>query len=322
MKPTLLTYSEGRSIELPARGALPRTVHVFDDESVLAVNAALAVRRPLLIRGEPGTGKSQLARAAAHALGRVYLPKVIDARTETVDLFYAFDAVARLAEAQLCGALGHADEAAHRSRLDEQNFLKPGPLWWAFDWASAEAQATRSKSWVPDTPAGFDPKSGAVVLLDEIDKADTSVPNGLLEALGNGEFTAQAFGRVAITGQPPLVIITTNEERVLPDAFLRRCLVLQLRLPETKEALVDWLMRRGQAHYPESSDELRQRAAELLWEDRTSLATRGLAPPGQAEYLDLLKAVTELAPSAGQQLALLERVAAYTLRKHPAETRE
>ncbi len=112
-----LEIVDGDRLELPAQGALPATVHVFDAESVDAVNAALAAGRPLLVRGEPGTGKSQLARAAAGGLGRPLVSTVIEARTEARDLLWSFDTVARLAEAQVQGALAGRDEAATRRAL-------------------------------------------------------------------------------------------------------------------------------------------------------------------------------------------------------------
>lgn len=313
----LLPHRDGDQIDIPDPGADTHTKHVFDKDSVLAVNAALAVGRPLLVRGEPGTGKSQLARAAAHALGRTYVSKVVDARTEITDLFYTFDAVRRLAEAQLCATIRSADETEMARRLDETRFLAPGPLWWAFDWQSARAQAAEARTQAPEVPNGIDPDDGVVVLLDEIDKADSSIPNGLLEALGNRRFEAPALGSIVARGQPPLVVITTNEERALPDAFLRRCLVLHLRLSDDRDELIEWLMGRGRAHFPESSDRLRRKAAELLWRDRTAFREQHLSPPGQAEYLDLLKAVIELRETDDQQFVLLDHVAGFVLRKHP-----
>src|SRR5262249_50323380 len=126
------------------RGGMLASVHVIDEDSILAVNAALATGRPLLVRGEPGTGKSQLARAVAEALGRAFVSHSVDARTETRDLLWSVDAVARLAEAQVMGALHHVEHDEVRRRIDVIEFVQPGPLWWAFDWASAQAQARRS----------------------------------------------------------------------------------------------------------------------------------------------------------------------------------
>ncbi len=318
-----LDFAEGDRLDLPEHGALPASVHVFDTHSADAVNAALAAGRPLLVRGEPGTGKSQLARAAAVGLGRALVATVIDARTEARDLLWSFDAVARLAEAQVQGALSGRDEAAVRNSLREERFLAPGPLWWTFDWAGARQQAEAVAAAPPPTPEDWSPERGTVLLIDEIDKADTAVPNSLLECFGDGRFTCPG-GRVVAwpATARPLVVLTTNEERALPDAFLRRCLVLQLAWPEPREALIDALVQRGRAHYEECSDQVLTKAAQALARDRERLAAQGLFPPGGAEYLDLLRALTELAPGQhAEQLALLERIARFALQKHPAETR-
>ena len=313
----------GEPLTLPPLGKLPATVHVFDQASVDAVNAALAANRPLLVRGEPGTGKSQLARAAAAGLGRALLTTVIDARTEARDLLWSFDAVARLAEAQVQGALGARDEAAVREALREEKFVAPGPLWWAFDWQDALRQAELAKAGVPLVPESWRPEQGTVLLIDEIDKADTAVPNGLLECLGQGQFTCPGGGTVTRSeGVRPLVILTTNEERALPDPFLRRCLVLQLSWPEKQEELVAALMRRGQAHFPGCSEAVLKEAAERVAADRAEVAHRGLFPPGGAEYLDLLRALVELGNGdEARQKELLERIARFTLDKHPTEPR-
>jgi hypothetical protein len=137
---TLLEISSGHQEPLATLGTFPEQTHVFDADSIHAVNAALASRRPLLVRGEPGIGKSQLARATAKVLRRPYIEQVVDARTESRDLLWYYDAVARLSEAQLSGALGHRDDGARR-RLAVRNYVRPGPLWWAFDWADALRQA-------------------------------------------------------------------------------------------------------------------------------------------------------------------------------------
>lgn len=305
-------------------GGMDSSVHVIDAESIEAVNAALAAGRPLLVRGEPGTGKSQLARAAAVALGRALVSHVVDSRTETRDLLWSLDAVARLAQAQLMGALHGADPEAVKQAIDVRRFVQPGPLWWAFQWHSAQKQALCVGSNEPPTPPNWQPGHGVVVLIDEIDKADPAVPNGLLDALGHGRFDHPLGGGQVITmdrAHAPLVVITTNEERSLPDAFLRRCLVLQLALPEEPGALEDALMARARAHFPPSkcADTVLRRAAVLLRADREELRRRDLSPPGLAEYLDLIRAVCEQRTTETDQNALLERIAKFALSKHPPE---
>jgi len=160
-----------------------------------------------------------------------------------------------------------------------------------------------------------------VVLVDEIDKADSTVPNGLLDALGHGRFEVDGLEAPVEMKRAPLVLITTNEERALPDAFLRRCVVLHLSLPEKRDLLVARLESRGRAHFPKASDcsdSVLKRAAEMVADDRAEMRERDLAPPGLAEYVDLLRAVTAQRPGdAGAQLSLLERVRQFALRKHP-----
>jgi MoxR-like ATPase len=206
-----------------------------------------------------------------------------------------------------------------RRRIDVREFLEPGPLWWAFNWASAHEQARRAHASIPSTPDGWKPDDGVVVLVDEIDKADSAVPNGLLDALGHGRFEVPG-GAISVNREhPPLVVITTNEERSLPDAFLRRCLVLHLGLPVDPEALKQALVARGRAHYPKCSAEVLMRAAELLAVDRNDLRKQGLMPPGVAEYIDLVQAVIKQCKTKVERLALLDRIAKFALRKHPPE---
>lgn len=320
MERVFLDLHDGDLISLPDCGGMPMSVHIIDDDSILAVNAALAAGRPLLVRGEPGTGKSQLARAAAAALGRAFVSHAVDARTETRDLLWSVDAVARLAEAQVMGAMHHIEHGEALRRIDVIEFVQPGPLWWAFDWASAREQARRARVSEPVTPEGWSPERGAVVLVDEIDKADAAVPNGLLDALGHGRFDVPGREPVALDRMnPPLVVITTNEERALPDAFLRRCLVLHLGLPEDRGELVATLIVRGRAHFPECSARVLVEAAELLANDREEMRRQDVAPPGLAEYIDLLTAVTQQRKKATEQLELLKLVAKFALRKHAPE---
>ena len=342
-----LTAQPGDTVVLAASPTVPEPVHVWDRREIAAVNAALAAKRPLLVRGEPGIGKSQLARAAAKSLGRAFVPCVVDSRTESRDLLWHYDAVARLADAQLLGALrcdnateivalsptplpeGEGLNVSLRNRLAVKNYLHPCPLWWAFDWANALEQAIKVGQKPPSQADGGNPSNGCLVLIDEIDKAESDVPNGLLEALGSGSFAPPDMEQpVEAKGEPPLVIITTNEERALPDAFIRRCLVLHLRLPEQRDELIAHLMARAlahfpQAHYPQATDALLQSAAELLVQDReTARREHWLPLPGQAEYLDLLRAVLgldgEQGLAAGYDAAtLLEQVSGYVLAKHP-----
>jgi MoxR-like ATPase len=144
----------------------------------------------------------------------------------------------------------------------------------------------------------------------------------MLEVLGNGRFKPRGYPKyLAVNDQiPPLVVITTNEERALPDAFIRRCLVLQLGLPEDHDALVKLLVERGKAHFgTQASDHVLLAAAKLLAEDRESIRRQGQSPPGQAEYLDIVRAVVKQEKSDEKQGELLKKVSAFALRKHVVE---
>ena len=336
-----LEIADDAVVELAPTGDMPEAVHQFETRQIFAINAALAARRPLLVRGEPGIGKSQLARAAAKELGRAFVSCTVDVRTESRDLLWYFDAVARLAKAQLLGALRRVNEPAAANARDKngkaesetvpdppdplpiQDYLHPRPLWWAFNWENALDQARAAGIPAPPQPDGGDPANGCLVLIDEIDKAETDVPNGLLEALGAGCFHPQGCTEpVAATGITPLVVITTNEERALPDAFVRRCLVLHLRLPTDPEKLAERLIARGRVHFDRGGRQVSQQvlrhAAELLIKDReTARANHWLPLPGQAEYLDLVRVVITRARTAKEQEALLKKVAEFVLKKHP-----
>lgn len=323
MAQSFIDVSRVGDVPLPTMGGMAKSVHVIDKRSILALNAALATQRPLLVRGEPGIGKSQLARAAAVLLGRTFLAHAVDARTETRDLLWTLDAVARLATAQLMSALHETQRADVMERVNVLHFVKPGPLWWAFDWQDAENQAKKSNATMPITPAEWSAEHGSVVLIDEIDKADASVPNGLLDALGHGRFDVEGRGPVTMNAaRLPLVIMTTNEERAMPDAFLRRCVVLHLELPREPDKLIVELMIRGRAHFGKTADNVLLEAAKQLAQDREKHRQQDLAPPGLAEYIDLVRAVTEQHPGQEkEQLDLLREIKSFMFEKHPQESR-
>ena len=325
-------------IKLLDEPGLPEQFHIFQENSAQAIRAALAARRPLLVRGEPGVGKTQLAEAAARVLKMPFVSQIVDSRTESRDLLWSFDAVMRLADAQVAAALrpgvgsnGNPTESrdelkkALKAELNVAKYVRPGPLWWAFNWEDAQSQAACSETPEPEVhDANY--LNGVVVLIDEIDKADADVPNGLLEALGSGRF--KPLGRdkpVQVKGPPPLVVITTNEERVLPSAFVRRCLVHHLTLPEKDDELAELLIKRAAAHFgsqDEKSVTLFEKAADLLVAARKRAKDRLVSPlPGQAEYLDLLRAVRNLHVGTKEDpLEILESVRPFLLEKQ-SETR-
>jgi len=333
--PTLFEPDLSKPLHLPARDSWPATSHLFDTTSVWAVRAAIASGRPLLLRGEPGIGKSQLARAVAEHLDLPFLYHVVDERSERDDLLYTYDAVARLAEAQV-SALAAKDDPRWRDKLAERNFIRPGVLWWAFNWNDAQQQAAHYKThcrackepWKPDgwSPASARP-CGPVVLVDEIDKADPSVPNGLLESLGNDGFMTAQLGEAVCMeagAKPPLVVITTNEERELPAAFLRRCLVLQMRFPADAPAAERFLIEeRARVFWPPSrvTDKVCREVVGHLLRDRETAQRDGLPRPGAAEFLDVIRVLQELHPGdETAQLAALEKVKDFALRKNLTES--
>ncbi|MCU7905983.1 MAG: AAA family ATPase [Candidatus Thiodiazotropha sp. (ex Epidulcina cf. delphinae)] len=300
-----LEAAEQATQPLTAIGAWGDAVHCFESKQAHALIAALAANRPLLVRGEPGVGKSQLARAAAAALGRRFVPAVVQPNSEYADLLWSVDYTRRLADAQLAAHTGKAD------RLEEmKNYVGPGPLWWAFAWQDAEDQyALCPHNYCPPADANApDPiESGIVLLIDEIDKADISLANGLLEVLGNSAFAVPLLDITVVpVGRPPLVVITSNDIRELPPALVRRCVVLELSLPASLQA---YLVEIGAAHFPDFDADVLAEAARQILEDRA--ACRELPKTGLAEYLDLLRALDGAAADQAGQLEWLDRLGCY-----------
>jgi len=313
--------------------------HIFDEADCYALWAAYAAGRPLLVRGKSGTGKSQMAKAIAEQLGWAFVSEVIRGSTELSDLHWHFDAIGRLSEAQAMSFKPKETSDDWENRTNPLRFLSPGAFWWAYDWKSAEQQyqacVTKLRprpDWTQDPSRQAQPP-GIVLLLDEIDKAEPDLPNGLLETLGQYQFTVpylnqqhvQTSIKNPIEADPArlLVVITTNEERELPTAFVRRCLVHTLKMEESAETVdgiekrVQWLMQRGQLHFGQHiSEQVYRQAAELLWQDRMS-ASYTRYPPGLAEYIDLLKALRSL--EHDEQESRLTKIASYTLKKEVAE---
>lgn len=307
-------------LTLPAYGSWPASIHQFDEDSLNVLKTALAARRPLLLRGDPGTGKSQLAHAAAVALGRLFVYEVVNAHTESQDLLWKFDAVGRLAEAQTVQA--STPEAERKQVLDTKRYTSPGALWWALCWKTADEvyQNSQYQLACPEKPAKWQQSDGSVILIDEIDKANAELPNGLLEILGNNAIEIPWL-KTTIGGKdavPPMVIITTNEERELPPAFVRRCLVLNMDLPKDEGELESLLVERGRLHFGEQcSEKIRIKAARQLIIDRNVAKEKGVVPPGQAEYLDMLRALSVLGKTDDAQGKMLDKIHKFVLRKYP-----
>lgn len=223
--------------------------YIVADDLALAVNAAVTLEKPLLVKGEPGTGKTKLAEQLASAMQAPLLRWQIKSTTKAQQGLYEYDAVSRLRDSQL------GSDKVH----DIANYIRPGKLWQAF--TSAERP---------------------VLLIDEIDKADIEFPNDLLHELDQMEFHVYETGEQVKAVQRPIVIITSNNEKELPDAFLRRCFFHYIKFPEA-----DTLREIVRVHYPAIQTQLLSTALEVFFEVRQLPNLK--KKPSTSELLDWLK---------------------------------
>ena len=244
------------------------TVYRYTPEMELAISAATATQRPLLVTGPAGCGKSSLARSTAARLQWRYLERTVNSRTEIASLLWEVDQLGRLQDAQ-----------AQALDKDLLHYVRPSVLWQALD--AGSAAAPRSLRQSAGRPPKVDP---AVVLIDEIDKADPDLPNNLLEVLGGLRFEVADTGlRVACRSGIPLIVITSNDERDLPPAFVRRCISLNLKQPDLADVAA--------LHFPRDGKTVAA-ALQLI----ASLATTPGSMPAvsAAEFLDFIQACKEL----------------------------
>jgi MoxR-like ATPase len=284
-----MTYRKFFDPDAPNPSKLPRvpeqpgdlrdgSKYEYTDKIVFTVNVALSAGRPLLVSGSPGTGKSSLPASVAKKNRWRYYEYTVTSRSEARDLLWTFDAVRRIGDAQ-----------AEKLQADHM-YVEPGPLWWALDRNSALRRGAPEEPGVDFPPEHMatdpSPRRGAhaVVLVDEIDKADPDLPNDMLEVLGSRRFEV-AETRKRVTGElAPFVVITTNDERDLPAAFVRRC--VRLNLPDPTQQRLEQI---GAAHLGDRlSPTLITEAAKKTLALGEEAGSRNLRRPSTAEFLDLL----------------------------------
>lgn len=273
-------------------------LYCYSRESKLAVNVALATGRPLLVIGPTGCGKSALAFNLARKMKRKYYEFVVSSRSQARDLFYRYDAVRRLGDAQ-----ARIDEKDSEKPIwkTQYPYIDPGCLWWIYNGDSAARRGYNGSGNLP-FPKAQDPArqyesrgkvSGSVLLIDEIDKADIDFPNNLLVALGSRQLSLEEIAKTISIDTPakshpleqPLVIITSNQQRTLPDTFVRRCVVLEIKEPEREE-----LINLATATYGPESEALYKTVADHF----ERLKNSGKIHFNAAEYLDAIQALKEL----------------------------
>ena len=275
----------------PMRGDRRDGIYVWNDRIRLAVSVALATGRPLLLRGATGAGKSSLAMAEAKARGWRYYEQTITSRTQARELLWEVDQLARLQDAKGEGAKPIRD------------YVRPGILWWAINRDSAKAFAPNANDPNFNRDENGDPVESdrAVVLLDEIDKADPDVPNNLLVPLGSYRFQIEETVEPIqlARSEPPLIIITSNGERELPPAFLRRCVEFFIEAADETR-----LLDIAKKHFADESRESLKKILDAVVAAKPTNWT-GAEWPSPAELIDCVNAIRGLPQQSPADIARL-----------------
>lgn len=277
-------------------------IYLYNQTIILAINVAMATGRPLLVRGYPGCGKSSLAYNVARVSKRKYYEEVITSRTQARDLLYTIDVVKRLSDSQSMGK--DFSDGYYK-------YIKPGKLWWIFDNESAERRGfPQNKELDFNFKKANDPARNTedsskdkapVLLIDEVDKADPDFANSLLVPFGAFEFDVDEIGETirlpseykSDFEKVPLVIITTNGERSLPDAFLRRCVALDIKEPNKDDFIKIAVNNEGIEHKKDFYGVIYDVMKEAQKAYSESYRNKGL-PLSVAEYLDAIRACKRL----------------------------
>jgi MoxR-like ATPase len=297
----------------------------YNAEIKLHVNVAVATSRPLLVLGPSGCGKSSLAFNLARVMGRRYYEFVVTSQSQARDLFYRFDAVRRLGDTRITGSYEEArgKKRGRREPLWRSYFpyIEPGPLWWIFD-AGASRMRGYDGTERPAFPLAIDPvvwspvgkrDESAVLLIDEIDKAELDFPNNLLVPLGSRQFILEEIARPIVfrevdsrsgIGLAPLIVITSNRERELPQAFIRRCVVLEIAAPAE-----DDLIEIAKAVSGKNDEQMFRSIVRKL------VQLRGAEHLNTAEFLDAVQAITRLSASEPSLSKILQSTTWRTLER-------
>lgn len=273
-------------------------VYLEEERLRFITEVAIVTQRPLLLRGEPGSGKSSFAPFVARNLNWRYYEQTVTARTEAKDLLWRFDALRRLRDAH---------NNCPSNDMSATRYVTPGPLWWAFNREEALKYPFGKPTAIEplaELNQSRDPMR-AVVLIDEIDKADPNVPNDLLEVLGTNRFrvddadllVTRLFAKDLNPCKPAdgygslLTVITTNEERDLPEAFLRRCVVYTIDAPTEPIRLIDiaWLHMKSLIEQRKDGKSMVKQVAEKCLQLRNDAKSKQRRGPSIAEFLDAVR---------------------------------